>query len=318
MADDKVTKNEETRAFKSEGGSLKDASNREKLYLGIIAVLVVLCGFLTWQFFANRTTVENIALYNQNLQEDKKALNNELDEMLAQYDELETDNQELQSEIIQQKDRIEELQEEIEKNKGNVALIRKYKKEVTTLRTIMKGYVVTIDSLNTLNQNLMTENTTIKRELSSSQQKNQQLSSQKENLEGIVRKASVLDTKNFTFEGIRIRNSGKQTDTRNAQRIELFKVCCTLEENITTKPGEKILYVKVFDPSGKIVAPEENPSDPNAPGTFSSKRAINYANREMDVCVYVNLNGVELPEGDYTVKMYEAGAEIGQANANFR
>ncbi|MGB0166013.1 MAG: coiled-coil domain-containing protein [Luteibaculum sp.] len=296
----------------------KEIPPREKLYLGVIAALVVVCAFLAWQYFENKTTVQNISLYNDSLEQDKEALNQELDEMLAQYNELETDNKELQSEILNQKDRIEELQKEIEKSKGNIALIRKYKKEVGTLRTIMKGYVVTIDSLNTLNQNLMYENTSIKRELSSTRDDNQRLSTQKKDLENIVKKASVLTARNLLFEGIRLRNNGKQVETNRANKVELLKTCFTLEENVTTKPGRKNIYMVISDSDGNVMYPKQSDTDGEAPPQFTALREIEYLNREMEVCIYANLEGEELPEGDYSVKLIEAGETIGKATTSFK
>ncbi|MBK6522221.1 MAG: hypothetical protein IPG08_07755, partial [Sphingobacteriaceae bacterium] len=46
---------------------------------------------------------------------------------------------------------------EAKKHKGDAYFIAKLKKETETLRAIMQHYVVTIDSLNTLNQNLIVE-----------------------------------------------------------------------------------------------------------------------------------------------------------------
>ena len=296
----------------------KEIPQREKLYVGIIAALVIACGVLTWKVFDSSTTVQQISLYNENLEQDKDALNKELDEMLAQYENLETDNKGLQEDILKQKEQIEKMKDELDKNKGNVQLIRKYQKEVTTLRTIIKGYVVTIGSLNTLNQDLRYENTNIKEKLTDSQKQYERLNSEAKDLQGIVRKASKLNTYNLTFEGIRLRNSGKQTETSRSDRIELLKVCFTLEENVTTKPGKKNIYVQIFNPNGEVVLNQSNPEDKSAPESFSSVREITYENQRMDVCVYTNLNGQELIEGEYAVKIFEAGDLIGTVNTTFK
>lgn len=296
----------------------KEIPQKEKVYLGVIVVLVIACAALSWMVFETKTTVQEITLFNEGLESDKDALNQELDEMLEKYDALETDNVELQEDIIEQKEQIEKLKDEIEKNKGNVRLIAKYKKEVGTLRTIMQGYVVTIDSLNTLNQNLRIENTDIKEKLSTSRKEYQRLSDEASNLEGIVKKASKLQARGITFEGIRLRNSGKQAETSRAGRVEIFKVCFTLSANETTKPGAKTLFVEVVGPDGNVVMAQQNPDSKGVPAVYSSSREISYENQEMDVCVYANLNGSEAKEGDYAVKIYEAGVLIGEASTSFK
>ena len=80
--------------------------------------------------------------------------------MLASYDTLKTDNNQLTTEMEAQKAQIEQLLTQV-KN-GNYSL-SKAKKEAETLRRIMKGYVATIDSLNQANQLLTAENINVKR-----------------------------------------------------------------------------------------------------------------------------------------------------------
>ena len=98
----------------------KEIPQREKLYVGIIAALVIACGVLTWKVFDSSTTVQQISLYNENLEQDKDALNKELDEMLAQYENLETDNKGLQEDILKQKEQIEKMKDELDKNKSSM------------------------------------------------------------------------------------------------------------------------------------------------------------------------------------------------------
>ena len=49
----------------------------------------------------------------------------------------------------------------------SLAKIKQYEKEVGTLRTVMRGYLHQIDSLNSLNQKLITENISYRKEISS-------------------------------------------------------------------------------------------------------------------------------------------------------
>ncbi|HWY33750.1 MAG TPA: hypothetical protein VNX68_03840, partial [Nitrosopumilaceae archaeon] len=82
---------------------------------------------------------------------------NELLSLKEEYETLHTRDKKLQAEIDEKKLQIEQLLKEAEKHKGDAYVIAKLRKETETLRQIMKGYIHTIDSLNTLNQHLIVE-----------------------------------------------------------------------------------------------------------------------------------------------------------------
>lgn len=297
-----------------------ETNPREKIYLGVIIGLTLLCGVLTWQVFSTKTEVQNISVAKNNAETERNEIKDELNEMLQQYDEMSTDNEQLSAEVLAQKDQIKDMLDQIEKNKGNVRLIRKYKKEVGTLRTIMKGYVVTIDSLNTLNQTLVSENTTIKGDLSQSRSKNENLQKENEELGGIVVKASLLKTFNVGFEGLKLRSNGNQSETSRANKVELFKSCFTVAENQITKPGDKDLFVRVIQPNGTVIKNTSEDTFKSAAGddlVYSAKRTINYQNAQMDVCIYVNLDA-EMAEGEYTIEIFDLGEKIGIAKLELK
>ena len=78
--------------------------------------------------------------------------------MLSSYDSLEQSNTMVVDSIDQQRMKIKNLISKVEKLNGKSKRdwreIFSLKKEAETLRGIMKGYISTIDSLNTLNINL--------------------------------------------------------------------------------------------------------------------------------------------------------------------
>lgn len=294
-------------------GKAVDFSNpREKVYLGIITTLVIAVGVLIFQLYQNKTNIQNITVVNNDLQNDKQQLTNELNDMLQQYNDLETNNKELQGEMLEQKQKIQDLLEDVKNNKANVAKIRKFKKEVGTLRVIMKGYVVTIDSLNTLNQELITENQTISTRLTESKKTNQNLLSEKENLAGIVKTASRLQISEQEILGLRQRSSGAFAKSSRASRIAKFETCFLLLENKTTKAEEKQVFVRLLKPDGTLIQTAESQEFFVSEETLmsSASKTFPYDNKETDVCVYVAVSE-ELAPGIYTMMYYESGALIG-------
>jgi hypothetical protein len=298
---------------KTSKGKAVDFSNpREKVYLGIITALVIAVGVLTFQLYQNKTSIQNITVANNDLQTDKQQLTNELNEMLEQYNDLETNNKELQGEMLEQKQKIQDLLEDVKNNKANVATIRKFKKEVGTLRVIMKGYVGTIDSLNTMNQELISENQTISTRLTETRKTNENLQSEKENLQGIVKNASRLQITEQEVLGLRERSSGTFAKSSRASRIAKFETCFLLLENKTTKAEDKEVFVRLLAPDGSLLKSAESKEFFNGEETLmsSASKVFPYNNKETDVCVYVPIAD-EITEGEYTMMYYESGALIG-------
>lgn len=295
----------------------KRFDKNDKIYIAIIGALVITVGVLTWQVFDQKTFIDSVVLQQGELEDQKDQLTDELNEMLKEYDELETENDELNEEVLEQKEEIKELLEEIEKNKNNTRLMYKYKKEVSSLRTIMKGYVVTIDSLNTLNQNLSEENFHIRGELGQVRNRVDRLSDEKSKLEDRISRGATLNAINMDASGIRIRTNGRQASTWRANRAEMVRACFTIDENKVTEPGDKDIYMRLIDQEGNVVIEDGGDKDSHqfeAEGsqlTYSAKRVVNFQNQKLDACVYCEIDK-ELKEGDYTVELYEAKKLIGK------
>lgn len=292
---------------------------RERVYLVVISVLVIAVAILTVQLYNNQTSIENITVVNNDLLTDKQKLTNELNEMLEQYNDLETDNKELQGEMLEQKQKIQDLLEDVKNNKANIQTIAKYKKEVGTLRVIMKGYVGTIDSLNTLNLELMSENKNINTKLSESRKTAESLKNEKENLAGIVKNASRLQIIEPEIQGLRERNNGNFARSSRANRIDKIESCLFVLENKTTTAEKKELYVRLIAPDSSLVETTETKTFTADGQSFSSSasKQFDYNNKEMDVCVYITPKK-ELLEGIYTIMYYESGGFIGSKTFELR
>src|SRR5690606_2992923 len=132
--------------------------------------------------FLFTTHQENVEIVTQNtdLTTEKDELTAELNAMLARYDSVATDNAEMQAEIAEQRAQIEEMLVQAEKHKGDAWMLHKLRKETGTLRDIMKSYIVTIDSLNTVNVNLVAAKTQVESQLTNQKEENQQLNQKNE------------------------------------------------------------------------------------------------------------------------------------------
>ena len=221
--------------------SSNEGSNKKQIIIIVLlAVLSLVFGIL--YFTSEQTVVEKTESISA-LEFEQLQLKNDLQEMLIQYDTITVSNDRMSAEIMGQQEQIKELLKQMEKHKDDAYIIHKLKKEAGTLREIMKGYIHTIDSLNTLNVDLRKDNQFLAEELSETKSKAQNLESSKKDLEKIVATGSVLQATGMTSQGVRVRNNGSQTEVNRANRTEIIKTCTEIGENRISPKGKKTIYL---------------------------------------------------------------------------
>jgi hypothetical protein len=242
-----------------------------------------------------------------------------LENMLAQYDTLNTENEQLTTEMDAQKQQIEDLMEKVKS--GNYSLT-KAKKEAETLRKIMKGYVYTIDSLRQANVELLAEKTATEQKLGEVSAERTALESKSQEQQAAIARGSVLHTTAITASAVFLRNSGKQVDTERASKAEMVKCCFSLGENRMTTSGNKMLYMRIISPDGSVL-PATDPDNrfqyEGKDGFYSVKREMNYQNQPVDVCMFWSkAEGSALATGQYIVEIYEAGAQVSKTSFDLK
>ncbi|RME18975.1 MAG: hypothetical protein D6799_02215, partial [Bacteroidetes bacterium] len=239
-----------------------------------------------------------------------------LEELKKQYEDLRTDNEDLQREIDEKKAYIEELLKEAEKHKNDAAVIAKLKKETETLRQIMKGYVRTIDSLNTLNQKLVEEKKIVEKKLGEKELTINEMAKKQEELKSTIEKGSILSCSNIKVVAVQLKRGGKkESETSRAKKADKIKVSFTLGENKIAKPGPRDIYIRVMTPDGKEMAKEYSDLykftfNKTSSGYFAGTETIQYANAQMDVVVYCEGSEPFVP-GTYIIDIVCDGVVIG-------
>jgi len=268
----------------------------------------------------------NKILLNEDALSASKASNlkDNLKLLLVSYDSLELSNTIVIDSINQQREKIKTLMTKVDqlnsKSKKDWRSIFKLKKEAETLRGIMKGYIHTIDSLNTLNINLSNTLTEKTNKLNTVSNENQKYKKQNKDLQSKVALGAVLQAGNVTVSAIRIRNSGTQSETTRAAKTNTIKACFTLLENKLSKAGDKNIYIKVVDPNQKILVSKDPINIISSDGgnlELSSKRIVNYQNENMDLCVFHEIQE-ELKPGSYKVEIFNDGYFIGESSFALR
>ncbi|PCJ81964.1 MAG: hypothetical protein COA49_03090 [Bacteroidetes bacterium] len=275
-----------------------------------IVVLAVVCIFLGAKLFIGNQNFDELTGEFGRLEMDKEQVVFDLEKMRFSYDTLQTENSMMVAEISAQRDRIDGLLTKV-KN-GNWELGRA-KKEAETLRTIMKGYIATIDSVNQLNNALTEENIAMRNRVEEVQNLNEKLEERQGNMEDIIAAGRVLQCTEISAVGVRILSSGRQRETSRADRTEMIKVCFKLLENKIAKPGDKLLHLKITQPNGGVLSSSEDDG-------FSASRSIDYANERLEACIFYTSEdeSLGLVAGAYMIEILEGDVVIGSINLDLR
>lgn len=295
------------------------ATNR--VLISIIVLLSLALGFTLWKFFELRKDYAQRGSEVEVLNDERAELENELEEMLHGFDSLETDNDSMKVELSNRRQEVEKL---LDKVKDKDYAIYKLRKETKTLRTIMKGYVVTIDSLNTLNVGLRKENEEVRQTLSQERTKAKQLMQTNENLSSKVELASRLSIKDASVFGVKVKRdmTGKEVD--RARRTDKLRICFTLDENKVAPKEKKTLYLRIIAPDGSILTPGEGDEYRfefnGKKGFYSDKKEIDFDGSAKDYCMdWAKPNeDYEVLSGVYKLFLYAEDYEMASFSYELR
>lgn len=285
----------------------------------IIVLLMVSNGVLIWLYLQEKEKVADKIVETKTIYLEKETIEADLAALQVDYGNLQTSNKTLQAEIEEKKKYIEELLVEAKKNKGNAYIIAKLKKETETLRAIMQHYVVTIDSLNTLNQKLIVDKKNVLKQLDEEKEKGKVLNQEKEELKETIAKGSVLTCFNIGAKGVFFKKGGKkEVATTKARKATKIKVSFSLGENKIAKAGEKTVYIRIMTPDGKEMAKSYDDSyrfvfNKTNNGYFAGKETVNYANVELSAVTYCEGQDEMVP-GNYIIEISCDGVIIGNTN----
>jgi hypothetical protein len=265
--------------------------------------------------------------FNSQIEEQKKA-NLELQELAAldkaemedQYKQFDIQYRELQKQlkndslvavIESERRHTQQLLEELKRTKAtDVAEITRLKKEIANLRNILKGYIVQVDSLNSLNKALTAENQNIKQQYNEATTTITKISTENTNLKDKVDKASQLDATGFY---VSLKNK-KGKEAKKVKDLRTIAIGFNIVKNVTAKSGQKIVYARILKPDNSVLKTsnatfkyEDTELD------YSIKKYIEYTGEEQAVILYWNVNETLSP-GNYKVFIFCDSRMIGQSS----
>lgn len=284
-----------------------EGRKKEKTLYWVIILLVIALGVSL--YYGVRVSVQKQESYAHGVE-----LQSELNQVMDEYNTVKLENQDLSNQLSEKDSVIMASRKEIEKLIASQADYRKIKRKLELLRAITQEYVVRIDSLVTANKQLEEENIQMKEEVSRVQERNTQLTVDKQRLEEVASTFKAYDLNAATF---RMRGDGKEIATDRSHRITRISITFILSENKVVKAGKKFIYARISRPDGVVMSVSDDDLysfEMNGEKyQYTIKEEIDYENQSMPVkMVWDRISDGAAMEGKYDVMLYMDGKEIGR------
>ena len=283
---------------------------RKNLLLTVIITAIVLIALLATIFYLRLEEERKDKEKLQQLAElDKKEMENEYAQFALQYDELKKSikDDSLMERLSEEQARNQELLEELRRVKAtDAAEIIRLKKELATVRAVLRSYIREIDSLYRVNQALADENLQIKSQYTEATSRIDNLTTEKQNLTEKVEIASQLDATNVSVEPQNKRNKR----AKKVKDVKRFVATFTISKNVTAPTGQRTVYLRILKPTNDVAAPNGSFSYEDQTLEYSAAKIIEYTGEEQRVTMYVPINEF-LSKGTYQVHVFADGHMIG-------
>ena len=287
---------------------------RNNIILGILGVLLVgavafLGVSLKRERDANEDMRELAAL-------DKKEMENEYQQFADQYSEMKTriNNDSIIAQLTEEQLKTQRLLAELKKAKSDDAReITRLKKELATVREVLRSYVLEIDSLNRLNQKLQATNEELRVSNEEATRKIEGLSSERISLTEKVAIAAQLDATDINLTA---KNKRGKT-TKEISKAKTLQLNFRIAKNVTATTGLRTLYVRIMTPAGNILGGSGSFPYENKTLQYSIKRTVEYSGEEMPVTMYWDV-AEALSSGTYQVSIFADGNMIGSRSVAFK
>ena len=287
----------------------------KKILIPLTVVIIVLLGGLAYVFM----NLQEQKQVNADMQElarlDKQEMENEYERFTLQYSEMMTkiNNDSIIEQLTQEQMRTQQLLEELKKTKAEDAReITRLKKELATVRAVLRDYVMQIDSLNRQNERLRAENSQVKEQLAERNTQIAGLSSEKASLSEKVAIAAQLDATNIQLTALKKNNK----PVKKIKDCKTMQASFTITRNVTASNGTRTVYVRIQNPGGNTLNGGGSFAYENRDLQYTMKKDIEYTGEETSLTLFWQVSQM-LEAGDYRVSIFVDGSMIGSKTFSF-
>lgn len=273
------------------------SSSSLKAVIAVLAILLV--GSLVY-IFKVTSDADTVKTELKSSTTEKESVMKDLQELKATYDAAISENTSMSDELIQERDKVVNLMNDLGKSKGDVS---KFKAQFFALQNNMKVLIAENEGLKKENTTLTTQRDSTVVVLGESKKYNEVLVGQNEELSKVVEKGSKLTVLNMKTSAYKLRSSGKQVETDKASRADVLKISFTIAENQIAKSGDKKYYVQVIDSKNNVLGDKKTENFGDKALTYSFTSNVKYENKTVQVTE--DLPGKDFAKGTYFVNVFD-------------
>lgn len=279
----------------------------------IIAVLaVLLVGSLVY-IFKMSSDAEVVKSELTTTLTEKESVMKDLQTLKTTYDAAIAENTSMSEELIQERDKIVALMDELNQSKGDVS---KFKTQLSALQNKMKALMTENEGLKIANEKVTAQRDSTVVVLGESKKFNEVLVGQNEELSKTVEKGAKLTILNTKTSAYKLRSSGKQIETDKASRADILKISFTIAENQIAKSGDKTYYVQVIDSKNNVLGEKQTETFGENTLTYSFATTVAYENKTVNVSE--DLQGKNFEKGTYFINIFDKDVLVSKTSFTLR
>lgn len=193
--------------------------------------------------------------------------------------------------------------------KSSGILNAKLKAELVQLRQLKDSYFEQIDQLISENKELKAQNEILQASVGG-------LKVEKSALENKVTMAAQLKAEYVKVTSYKKKGNGKFVESSTAKRTNKLDVCFTIMDNAVAEKGNRMAYVVIKEPSGKVLAGYSkatfNEANTGEEIMATASQKVDYTGAKQNVCIGYENDERILTSGTYSCFLYIDGHLIGE------
>jgi len=288
---------------------MENQKSNSSLKAIIVVLSILLVGSLAFMY---KMSTDNEKT-EKTLVDEKSALENDLKQQIASYDAAIAENTSLKGELETERAKIVDLLSQVEKSKGDIASLEKYRNDYRRLKKEHDALIADNNRLKGENASLTTQRDSVTTALGEARSYNDTIVRQNENLSKTVEKAQKLTILNLHTQPYKERSSGKLIQTDKASRVDKVRITFTIAANEVAPTGNRTYYVQIIDPKNNVIGEKATETFGDYNLTYSFITNAIYENKTITVNEIVS--GKDFEKGLYHVNVFDKAQLV--ANKTF-
>jgi hypothetical protein len=281
-----------------------------KVIIAVLSLLLAGSFYYIYELKSESKVVQNELV---TVVSEKEAVLKDLESLKATYDAAIAENTAMSDELVQERDKVLSLINDVKKSKGDVS---NFKSKYLKLESNLKALMAENETLKKLNTTLTVQRDSTVVVLGEAKKYNEVLVGQNEDLSKTIEKGSKLSVLNMQTSAYKIRSSGKQIATDKAGRADILKISFTIAENQIAKSGDKEYYVQVIDGKNNILGDKQTIKFDDKSLTYSFVSKVKYENKTVQVSE--DLPGKDFAKGTYFVNVFDKNELVSKTSFTLR